>query len=97
MRSIAVTLIALSGLSACSDAQISPIEKPDKVSTRDTLCGADQQQDLIGKTETALKGISFDGPVRIIHPGTAVTKDYRTNRINFDIDENGIITRIYCG
>ena len=35
--------------------------------------------------------------IRVIHPGTAVTKDFRVDRLNVDVDESGNVTRIYCG
>lgn len=35
--------------------------------------------------------------IRVIHPGTMVTKDYRIDRLNVDVDESGNVTRIYCG
>lgn len=35
--------------------------------------------------------------IRVIRPGTAVTKDFRIDRLNVDVDESGKITRIYCG
>lgn len=35
--------------------------------------------------------------IRIIRPGTAVTKDFRPDRLNIDVNEEEIVTRIYCG
>ena len=35
--------------------------------------------------------------IRVIHPGTPVTKDFRIDRLNVDVDESGTVTRIYCG
>lgn len=35
--------------------------------------------------------------IRVIHPGTMVTKDFRIDRLNVDVDESGNVTRIYCG
>lgn len=35
--------------------------------------------------------------IRVIRPGTAVTKDFRIDRLNVDVDESGNVTRIYCG
>ncbi|MBX3506821.1 MAG: hypothetical protein KF895_15175 [Parvibaculum sp.] len=35
--------------------------------------------------------------IRIIRPGTAVTKDFRPDRLNVDVNEEEIVTRIYCG
>ena len=103
MRYTLISIIASMGLVACSQASVTATEKPTSVvpvsgaSERDKLCGADKLQNLIGQSETKLESIRFKGPIRIIKPGMAVTKDYRQNRINFDIDDNGIIARISCG
>lgn len=40
------------------------------------------------------------GPVtaiRVIRPGTAVTRDYRIDRLNVDLDDKDVVTKIYCG
>jgi hypothetical protein len=34
---------------------------------------------------------------RIIAPGTAVTRDFSPERVNFDLDAKGRITRVWCG
>lgn len=36
-------------------------------------------------------------PKRVIPPNTAITRDYRFNRTNLDVDDAGIITKIWCG
>lgn len=35
--------------------------------------------------------------IRVIRPGDNVTMDYRTDRLNVELGENDIVTRIYCG
>lgn len=35
--------------------------------------------------------------IRIIRPGDMVTKDYRTDRLNVELDDNDVVTRVYCG
>ncbi len=35
--------------------------------------------------------------IRVIRPGDMVTKDYRTDRLNVELDENDVVTRVYCG
>lgn len=40
------------------------------------------------------------GPVtaiRVIRPGTMVTRDYRIDRLNVDLDAKDVVTKIYCG
>jgi hypothetical protein len=34
---------------------------------------------------------------RVIGPGMAVTMDFRPNRLNVEIDDAGMIRRVYCG
>lgn len=60
-------------------------------------CGAETMQSFVGQPESALSATSFTGPVRIIHPKDAVTMDMRPERLNFDIDDKGIITSVRCG
>jgi hypothetical protein len=34
---------------------------------------------------------------RVISPGTMVTRDYRVDRFNIEVDENQMIKRVYYG
>ncbi|NKX44923.1 hypothetical protein HCU73_10005 [Roseibacterium sp. KMU-115] len=67
-----------------------PIDGPD-------TCGAAAFVELVGQPAAALEGLSFDGPVRVIGPRQAVTMDFLPQRINFLVDDAGVITRIRCG
>ena len=60
-------------------------------------CGAPALQDLVGQSETVLQTMKFGSPMRIIHPGMAVTMDYREDRLNIEINEAGTIFRVTCG
>ncbi len=60
-------------------------------------CGADGLQGLIGQSGEVARLLEFDGPARLLPPGTPMTMDMRLDRINIDIDEDDVITRIYCG
>lgn len=35
--------------------------------------------------------------VRVLHPGTPATMDYRPDRVNIDVNDRGAITGIRCG
>ncbi|MEX0839863.1 MAG: I78 family peptidase inhibitor [Parvibaculum sp.] len=35
--------------------------------------------------------------IRVIRPGDMVTRDYRTDRLNVELDDNDVVTRVYCG
>lgn len=60
-------------------------------------CDTQGLEALIGKSKDELNTVSLPANTRIIEPGTMVTKDYRVDRVNVDIDEAGIVTRIWCG
>lgn len=57
-------------------------------------CGAEALQSRVG---TPVAQYEFADGTRIIPPGTAVTMDYRSDRLNVETDDDGVITRIYCG
>lgn len=63
-----------------------PAQSPD--------CGASYAHYLIGQNAHALP---LPGNVRVIGPDTIVTFDYRPDRLNLATDNNGTITRAYCG
>ncbi|MDP3198142.1 I78 family peptidase inhibitor [Tabrizicola sp.] len=77
-------LLAL-GLQACVDT------------TGPTACGAAGMQDLVGRDQAVLAAMTFPAGTRLIGPDTAVTEDYRPDRLNIDIDAGGRITRLWCG
>lgn len=64
-------------------------------------CGADQLASYVGQPAsddviakiTAWRG---DKPMRVIRPGTAVTMDYRPDRLNVQVGEDGKITGFTC-
>lgn len=64
--------------------------------TAEDACGASGYQGLVG-TPIAAATFPADLDDRVIAPGTAVTMDYVPTRINFELDDAGKITRIYCG
>lgn len=59
-------------------------------------CRADEYQGFVGKPVAAVS-LPDDQKVRLIRPGTAVTMDYRDDRMNVKLDDRDVITRIYCG
>ncbi|WP_294621247.1 I78 family peptidase inhibitor [uncultured Roseovarius sp.] len=60
-------------------------------------CGADALQHLLGEPRSAFDSMSVEAPTRILPPGSAMTMDHRPDRLNVDLDEDGRITRIWCG
>ena len=71
------------------------VKQPDMPLLTDD-CPADDLQGLVG--ESYQDGmVAYDGRIRVIPPGSAVTMDYLPSRLNIATDSDGIITRISCG
>lgn len=97
MTRFALCLTILTALSACQEetAMPTPTEQdPIPVAAR---CAKDKVTPLIGKDKSALDTISLPDPVRILPPNAAMTRDYRLDRTNIDLDEDGRIVRAWCG
>lgn len=65
--------------------------------TGDDHCGASRHQNLIGTPAASIDRLQLPKGARIIHPDTAVTQDYRTDRLNIHVDEAGHVERVACG
>lgn len=88
MRIVFFLLTGL-GLAAC---QPTP-----EVSRNTDACGAAEMEHLIGIPRTSLENIAFSQPHRILPEGSAMTMDFIEQRVNFSLDENDEVVRIWCG
>lgn len=61
-----------------------------------TSCLTDEQKALLGKEIDGAQAI-LPQEARIIPPDSAVTQDYRPERVNVDLDEDGVVIRVWCG
>lgn len=63
--------------------------------TRQDTCGAAAYRDMIGAN---LAAVTFpaDSGIRVIQPDTAVTQDFRADRLNVIADAQGVITALEC-
>ncbi len=100
MIRLCLPLIAIAVMGCTQRAKAPPAAIPPVASD----CGAEHFQSYVGKTRTDAITAEIAGPtrqagkwIRWISPGTAVTMDYRTDRLNVYLDEKGAITRIRCG
>lgn len=74
---------------------VSPLAAPqtaEQATARDS-CGARAYADLIG---TPVANMQVPPNARVIAPATAVTDDFRYNRLNIITDANGAITALQC-
>lgn len=61
------------------------------------LCNAAELQSLVGQDISNHPELVRSKDLRILEPGMMATMDYRSDRLNIDTDEAGIITKVYCG
>ncbi|WP_435256640.1 I78 family peptidase inhibitor [Thioclava sp. FR2] len=86
-------LAFLIALAACTPSEV-PLPSP--VPPGADACGASELQYLLGQKAAVLAALSLPVGTRIIPPGTAVTMDYRPDRLNIELDDNDRITRVHC-
>lgn len=60
-------------------------------------CGAAELQYLVGQPGVVLDGMRFSQDVRVIEYGMAVTMEYNSARLNFQLDRWDVIERVNCG
>lgn len=89
MRLILFALPVAALLAACqSTVPFEPVSDP---------CRSLQYLSKVGLKEGEFKPTDFPEGARFIHPGTAVTRDYRAERLNVHINSQARIERIDCG
>ncbi|MCC5973726.1 MAG: hypothetical protein JJT81_06695 [Rubellimicrobium sp.] len=101
MKIHALPALVLLGLSACTQVSETTSGERDLLPVlpppADDTCNANARVMLVGQPASALERVEIVAPVRVIRPNTAVTMDFREDRINFYVDDNGLITNILCG
>lgn len=90
------TLPLLALLGACAAAQ------PPLAHGGGAVCKADGLTDLVGQPASADLGAqalerSDARTLRWIQPGTAVTMDYRQDRLDIHLDEHNVVKQLTCG
>ncbi|MDF1855172.1 I78 family peptidase inhibitor [Pseudooceanicola sp.] len=95
MIRLAFAVLALALLSACKEED-DPMPNTDESALQDA-CGASGLQDIVGLKFDANLLPAGSGKVRVIHPDTMVTRDYRPDRLNIILDESEIVTDVRCG
>lgn len=105
MIRVALPLIALS-LAGCAETgrPVGP-GRESPLLVEPSACGAEHVQRFVGWSGTDGMAEAVIGDLterfaksqRWITHGTAVTMDYRADRLNVYLDDKGVITRIACG
>lgn len=86
---IAAVLCACLGLVAC-------LEAPSQETQADA-CGSSEMSHLTGISRAQLEAIAFSQPHRILGPDDVMTMDFNPERVNFTLDDDGNVDRIWCG
>lgn len=94
MRLSLACLATVGLLAACTEA---PPNAPPPAMENPDACGASGLQDLVGQPSSVLAAMTFAQPMRLLRPGMAVTMDYSAERLNIELDDKDIITRVACG
>jgi hypothetical protein len=102
---LTIFLTVLLGLAACTTTTApntggsvsQPVSQNAYPQGLDDTCGAVSYAVLIGQDGTALERILILREVRVIRPGSIVTQDYSPERLNFRINESGVISELTCG
>lgn len=87
-------VLAVAGCVAAPDVQEGPMIDP---LATENACGAEDLQGLVGQKASVLETMRFSQVVRVIKPGMAVTMDFSATRLNIEVDEEGLISRVSCG
>lgn len=66
------------------------------------ICNADTASHVTGKRispelEQEAKRSSGAGMLRVIRPGQMITKEYRSERLNLQLNDHNTVVRVYCG
>lgn len=63
----------------------------------DDACGASEYAHLVGSAGDKVNASMFPAGSRVLRPGMVMTMDYRRERLNVVIDDDGKVDRVYCG
>lgn len=103
-RASLATLLVAAALTGCSTAGSSGGDSaaPAAPADHDGRCSASGADFAIGKPGTPelleqARKASGAQMARILHPHDVVTLEYRSERLNLNVDERGTVSRVNCG
>jgi hypothetical protein len=60
-------------------------------------CGADELQELVGQSPEMMGMMDIPMDARMLGPDDVATTDFVPDRLNISYDEDGVVTRVWCG
>ncbi|NBA95561.1 I78 family peptidase inhibitor [Pseudomonas sp. R5(2019)] len=102
MRASFAALVAAVVLAGCSSTGSSTAEPEPAVPSLDGRCQASGADFAVGKQASAdlleqARKRTGSQTARILKPRDMVTLEYRSDRLNLNADDKGVITRVNCG
>lgn len=101
MRSWTLTVLLL-GVAACGPTPndvVTGDEPPIQSGLEERLpdtCKLTNYDGFVGQPLAAVT-LPTGAETRIVRPGTILTQEYVASRVNFHVDQAGIITKVICG
>ena len=104
-RASLATLLVAAALAGCSTGGSSNAGgngAPSAPAGNDGRCDASGAEFAIGKQGSAqlleqARTSSGSQTARILKPHDVVTLEYRSDRLNLNVDDKGVVTRVNCG
>jgi hypothetical protein len=96
---LSLPIVLLAAGCAVEGTDMPPLGLPeDTAAVAETdACGAARYASLVGQPMAVVDRTTFPAGTRVILPDTAVTMDFREDRLNVLIDGNAAVERVYCG
>ncbi len=100
-RQLPLVVLGSAVLIACSTAGAEP-DIPERGVTPGFICNSDGLNKFVGQPadrDVGANALNQSGAkvLRWIPPNSAISMDFRQDRLNIEYDENRMITRISCG
>lgn len=92
MRALRTALLLGLALAGASAGGAGAMSRPPK-----STCDTEAHAGLIGQTWTEALMPERKDPVRVLHPDSMMTMDYRQERLNIQVDADGKVSGLRCG
>ncbi|AIN59092.1 hypothetical protein EON09_19650 [Pseudomonas soli] len=101
-RATLATLLVATVLAGCSTGGSSGASAPAAPAGNDGRCEASGADFTVGKPASAelleqARKASGSQMARILKPHDVITLEYRSERLNLNVDDKGVVTRVNCG
>ena len=96
-RLLLASVFALAACQTSGPSREQPASAAPVPSDQEDPCAAAQFDHLVGTSGDAVEESMFPKGTRVLRPGMVMTMDYRGDRLNVVINDEGEVDRVYCG